>query len=430
MCETEKQLEHDLAVGLRTELAGAVESPPATARMEGTLGLGIAIVLVALNLRPAVTSVSAVLEDVRTALSAPSIWTSALTTVPTLCFALIGFTAPRIVRRLGSSRTVSLAVGLLALGLLLRPLGDAWLFVGATALACTGIAIANVLLPAVVKDSFPLRIGLMTALFTSAMQGGGAAAAMGGVPLAALMGGWRGALAMWGGLAVLALLFWLATARHTPNDGRARPDGVRPAVPIARSRVARRVTLLMGTQSLVAYVVMEWMPQVFVGAGSSAAYGALMLAITTAVAVPFSMVVPALAVKQPNQGWWIAALTVCGLAGVLGLLTDPLGPSWLWAVLIGVSLTVFSVDLAVISLRAGNAQVAASLSAMAQGGGYLIASVGPFLFGLLHDWTGSWTVSLVTLLVVLAGQLAVGFLAGRESQVGEPGDLRGWAVGW
>jgi CP family cyanate transporter-like MFS transporter len=169
----------------------------------------------------------------------------------------------------------------------------------------------------------------------------------------------------------------------------------------------------MGLQSFMAYVVMGWLPQIYLGAGLSKGTAGVMLSIATLVAVPFSLVVPAMAARRRSQSGWNAGLTLLSLAGTIGLLLAPAAAPWLWALLLGTGMTVFAMAMTVITLRAGDAETAAGLSAMAQGLGYLIASTGPMLVGLLHEATGGWTVSLLALLAALVAQLVAGVLAGR-----------------
>ena len=139
----------------------------------GTL-LAVAVILTALNLRPAVTSVAPLLGDMRTDLGVSATWAGLLTTLPALCFAAAGLAAPRLSTWIGLGRTISAAMIALTVGLALRVVGGAHLVIGATLIACAGIALINVLIPVVIKGSFPTRIGLMTGIYTAALQGGGA----------------------------------------------------------------------------------------------------------------------------------------------------------------------------------------------------------------------------------------------------------------
>ncbi|MFR9802515.1 MFS transporter [Pseudonocardia sp. RS010] len=397
--------------GLRGPRPGVPRGP-----LRGTVLLAAGVVLAALNLRAAVTSVSSVLGDVRDGLGMSPAGISLLTAAPTLCFAVAGTAAPWLARRVGLARALGTALAVLAAGLLLRPFDGPGVMIGGTFVACAGIAVANVLVPVVVKESFPLRIGLMTGIYTAALQGSGAVGSAFTPLLEGPVGGWRGALAVWSAAAVVALLVWAVGARHGATPERSQPRRASFG-PLLRSPVAWALTGFMGLQSFAAYVVMGWLPQVYLGAGLDKSTAGLMLSVATLIPVPLSIVIPPVAARARSQSGWIAALTVVSMAGVVGLALAPAAAPWLWAVLLGMGMTVFSLALTVISLRAADRETAAGLSAMAQCFGYLIASVGPMVFGLLHEATGAWTASLFVLLGALAVQLVAGVLAGRPRTV-------------
>jgi MFS transporter, CP family, cyanate transporter len=380
----------------------------------GTL-LAVAVVLAALNLRPAVTSVGPVLDRARDAVGASTTWAGLLTTLPGLCFAVAGMAAPALSRRVGIGPAVGIAMGALGIGLAVRVLDGPNLLLGGTLVACAGIALANVLIPVVVKDSFPLRIGLMTGIYTAAVQGGGALGAGLSPLLGNALGGWRWSLAAWAVLALLALGMWIVAFR-----GRARrPSGVRRAQQrphrpsLLRSRLAWTVTLFFGGQSFLAYIVFGWLPLVLIDAGVSRATAAVLTGAVSLIAVPISLVVPAMAARRASQSGWIVLLGLIGLIGVLGLMIVPSVAPVAWALFVGTGMSVFSLVLTVIAMRARTAEDTARLSGMAQGIGYLMAAVGPFLFGLLHDLTGGWMVPFIMLTTVYIAQIVAGALAGR-----------------
>ncbi|MGW0583294.1 MFS transporter, partial [Streptomyces sp. NPDC002920] len=178
----------------------------------------VALVLAALNLRPGVTSLGPVLEEVRDSLAMSGTLAGLLTSVPAVCFALVGATAPALARRYGAAGTVAAAGAVLTAGLALRPLAaDPTLFVVLTALSLAGIAVVNVLLPAVVKQFFPDRVGAMTGLYSMALNAGASSAAALTVPLTEAFGGdWRYGLGAWAALAALAVPAWSTLARHHP----------------------------------------------------------------------------------------------------------------------------------------------------------------------------------------------------------------------
>jgi CP family cyanate transporter-like MFS transporter len=380
----------------------------------------VAVVLTALNLRPTVTSMGALLDQVRTALGASAAWASVLTTAPPLCFAAAGVFAPWLRRRVGMVAAVGSAVLVLAVGLVVRVLDGQAVVLAGTFFACIGIAIGNVLIPVVIKESFPARVGLVTGVYTAALQGGAALGSALTPSLEGLLGGWRIALGAWAVLALLAFLSWLVAGRLAPRKRLGSDSQGSPAAPgertrsLLRSPLAWQVTALFGLQSFGAYTVMGWLPALLIDtAGTSRQVAGLLLGLVSVLAVPTSLIVPPLAAKQHHQSAWIVGLVACGVVGVLGLLLAPAALPVVWSVFLGIGLSVFSLVLTVISLRTRDATDTARLSGMAQSLGYLFASLGPLLFGLLHGLTGAWTISLAVFLVVLCFELVAGWLAGR-----------------
>jgi len=380
----------------------------------GSVLLAVAVVLVAFNLRPAITSVGPVLDQARAAFAATAGWVGLLTTVPVLCLAAAGALAPQLARRLGLRGAIAVALLALTAGLVLRVLGGPSLMIAATVVATSGVAVAGVLVPVVVRAGFPTRVGLVTGLYTAALQAGATLGFAFTPLLAAGLGGWRPALASWAVLGALALTGWLAWARPTTPAA----DPARPASrgSLLASPLAWTVTAFFGLQAFVAFAVMNWLPLALMDRGVSRTDAGFLLGLLSIVALPVSLLVPPMAGRARGQSGWILALSTCGAAGLLGLLLVPTTGPWQvlpWVLLLGLGMSVFSLALTVIALRASSAARTATLSGMAQGIGYLIAGTGPFLVGLLRDTTGGWTVPFSLLLAVVVAQAVTGVLAGR-----------------
>lgn len=387
-------------------------------RVVGGLLLAVAVVLVALNLRPAITSVGPLLGEARASLGASATWAGVLTTLPGLSFAAAGLAAPWLARRVGMAAAIGIALTVLACGLVLRVLDGPLVVLGGTLVATAGIAFANVLIPVVVKSSFPARIGLMTGVYTASLQAGGALGSAATPPLDSALGGWRPALAGWAVLALVALVVWAVATRGGAMRSAGTPRaGDGPRRSLLRSPLAWTVTLFFGLQAFLAYVVMGWLPEVLMDAGVSKGNAGLLLGVLSLIAVPISLTVPALAARQGSQSGWIVGLGVFGLSGLFGLLLAPGAAPLLWTLLLGLGMSVFSLALTTIALRARTSAETAQLSGMAQGFGYLLAALGPFMFGLLHDLTGGWTLPFVMLIVALTIQLVAGWIAGRPRYV-------------
>jgi CP family cyanate transporter-like MFS transporter len=376
--------------------------------------LGIAVVLTALNLRPAITSIGPLLGEMRGSLGASTTWAGVLTTLPGLCFAGAGLAAPLLSRRFGIGAAISLALAVMVGGLVVRVVDGPLTVLGGTFVATAGIALSNVLIPVVIKDSFSAKVGLMTGVYTAALQGGGALGSAVTPPLDEALGGWRPALGSWAVLGVAAFAIWIFAARNRVSGDVAGGGPPGTGRSLLRSPLAWMVTLFFGLQAFIAYVVMEWLPQVLMDAGVSQRDAGLLLGLISLLAVPISLIVPPMTVRQGGQSGWIVGLGVFGFTGMVGLLVAPAAAPLLWSVLVGLGMSVFSLALTVIALRARTGEDTARLSGMAQGFGYLLAALGPFLFGLLRELTGGWTVPFTMLLVVFVAQVTFGALAGRR----------------
>jgi MFS transporter, CP family, cyanate transporter len=375
------------------------------------------LVLAAINLRPAITSLGPVLEEVRASLGMSAAVAGLLTSVPAVCFALVGFTAPRLARRWGTGGVIAFGVGALTLGLAVRPFaGGTPAFIALTALALAGIALANVLLPVVVKQRFPDRVGAMTGLYSVALNLGASTAAAVTVPLTSAFGGdWRFGLGVWAVVAACALPSWVLLARDRIKPAPGPVAGA--ALRLRRNPIAWALAVFFGLQSTAAYVIMGWLPQVFRDAGLPAETAGLLFAVTALLGVPLSFVLSALAGRLPSQSWLAVGVGLFGLAGYAGLWADPAAAPWLWAVLLGVANCSFPLALTMIAMRGRDAATVVRLSAFAQSTGYLLSIPGPIVVGALYEHNGNWQIPLALMAVLMVPQMAAGFIAGRDRQI-------------
>ena len=374
------------------------------------------IVLVAVNLRPAIAGVGPVVADIRAETGLPNFALGLLTSLPLLAFGIVSVLTPLMTRRVGMEWSVALALGLILVGTLVRAAPSvAWLYVG-TGVLGVGIALGNVLLPAITKRDFPERSGGMTSLYSSVM-GVGATLGAGLAALLALRLGWRGSLAVWALPVLVALVVWLPQLRRrarAPLQRRYR-EAFRS---LGRSSLAWQVALFMGFQSLTFYVILAWLPDLLQARDMTATAAGGMLALSQATGVLGTAVVPVRAGRQKDQAgvvWGLGALEALALAGLLmpGVAFVAVSVAVLGFVLGG----TFGLALLFLVVRAGDAERAGELSGMAQSVGYLLAAAGPAAFGALHDVTGGWRIPLAFLGVVLAGKVWSGVKAGRPGQV-------------
>ena len=382
----------------------------------------LGFVLLATNLRSALTSVAPLIGQIRTDTGISNGLAGLLTTLPLLAFAVLSPITPRLGRRFGMERVLLASMLVLAAGILLRSAGAAaTLFLG-TAVLGAAIAIGNVLLPGLVKRDFPERAGLMTSTYSTAMAISAAVAAGVSFPIAYQTGiGWQASLALWAVLALVAAVAWLPQIRSA-RPTNASDETSHGISSLWRSPLAWQVTLFMGLQSLVYYVTLTWLPEILQEeAGMSASQAGWMLALAQAVGIATMSLAPVLADRRPSQqGVVVAAVTLSG-AGTLGLLFAADAATVVWVVLLGLGQgACFSLALTLFALRAPDSEHTAALSGMAQSVGYLLAAAGPFLFGVLRDATHAWTVPLVLLFAVAVCLLITGLGAARDAHVAVP----------
>ncbi|WP_329199909.1 CynX/NimT family MFS transporter [Streptomyces sp. NBC_01435] len=383
----------------------------------------VGLVLTALNLRPAITSLGALLEEVRDGLHMSGSVAGVLTSVPPLCFAVFGIMAPRLARRFGPGAVVCAGMVAITAGLVIRPLvGGTAGFLAASALALMGIAVSNVLMPVIVKRWFPDRVGSMTGLYSMALALGTSLAAAVTVPMTSALGGsWRLGLGVWAALAAVAILPWIPVVRDrsgAPGQPVAQHAGTgTPALKITRSRTAWALACFFGLQATAAYITMGWMPQIFRDAGVSAGTAGVLLAVTMAMGVPLAFVIPRVAARMRNQGPIVVFLGSCGLIGYAGLYLAPAGGAWAWALLLGISNCSFPLALTMIGMRSRTGAGVVRLSAFAQSVGYLISIPGPLLIGVLYQHSGGWELPIALMAGLMVPQMAVGILAGRDRTI-------------
>ncbi len=372
----------------------------------------VGIVLLAFNLRPAAVSVGPVLAEVTNSLGMSHSVAGLLTSLPVLAFAGFGAATPWAARRFGVHRVTTVSLLAVVTGLAARVLVDsAALFLALSMVALAGMAAANVLLPSLVKLHFPERVGAVTAAYTTALAIGLTAALTLTVPVAEAFGGWRAGLGGWAVVGAVALVPWLGLVANDRTLTTA-PHQVRLAQ-VARTRLGWAMALFFGLQSLQAYAVFGWFPQLWRDAGYSPATAGALVGLLAAVSIPLSLWLPAAAARRRDQRGLLAVVMACYPVGYLGLLAAPHTLAVLWAVLIGVGACTFPLILTMIGLRSRTPSGTAALSGFTQSAGYLLAALGPFAVGALYDATGGWTVPLWFLLLVCVPQMLLGLYAAR-----------------
>lgn len=376
----------------------------------------LALVLVSLNLRSALTVIGPLIRDLRAGDGLSGTAAGLLAAAPLLAFGLISPLGPRLSARFGIERTLVVCMLVLSASLALRPLPSVVLLFAGTLAAGAAIAVANVLLPALVKRRFGAQATFVTGVYSVALGVGAALGAGLAVPSEGWLGdSWRAALAVWAAPALLAALVWLPLLRN--GSARASAAGVR--VTLWRDRIAWRVTGFMAIQSILFYSMVAWLPEIYRHEGMSKGSAGALLSLALIVGIPFGFVVGALAGRMRDQRAIALVAALLAVAGYAGVLVAPMAASWLWAALLGIGFGAgFTLILSLFVLRADDTQHAAALSGMAQSVGYTLAAVGPVAVGALHDLTGGWTVPLLVLIGLAVLDIGVSTAASRRGFVG------------
>ncbi|MBJ3813931.1 CynX/NimT family MFS transporter [Shimwellia pseudoproteus] len=391
---------------------------PTTTRSPG-LFLLPGILLIAATLRVTFTAIAPLLDELRHDYGLTTAQTGILTTLPLITFALISPLAAGISRRLGTERSLFLAMLLICGGIGLRSAGSLpLLYVGTAVIGC-GIALGNVLLPALIKQRFADQVARLTGRYSLTM---GVAAALGSlliVPIAQAGLGWRGAFLALIIFPLAALLVWLPQLPQQASNGVGRSSALSQRQ-IWRTPLAWQVTFFLGLNSLIYYVVIAWLPAILVNYGySTAEAGSLHGLLQLATAAP-GLVIGLVISRLKDQRGIALLVGLLGVISLLGLWLSP-GLASLWIVLYGFSSgATMILGLVFIGLRASSAHQAAALSGMAQSVGYLLAAFGPPLMGRLHDITHSWALALMVCALLSALMALSGMLAGRDRVIDLP----------
>lgn len=383
------------------------------------------MLLVALNVRTAVSSLSPIIPFIRDDFELSTLAVSFLGMLPPLGFALSGLIAPIITRRIGLEAALLTLLGTIILGSLIRAVSGDWslLSVG-TMLALVGMGMGNVLLPVVVRKYFPDRIGPMTALYLVIVSIGAFTPPLIAVPVAEAAG-WRVSLGQWAIIALIASIPWIFALRQNRveepvvTQALTIPINVRH-VKIWKSPTAMAMVVIWAVSSLNGYANFAWLPQILMDeSGSTPAEAGILLALYAAMGIPAALSMPVLAVRYPNQAPLIYLSGLLFFVGYGGLIFLPGWWSWAWVLLAGLGPILFPLNLALFNIRTRSQETLLRISGFAQGFGYLAAAMGPLVIGILHELTGTWTSSLWFLFLTAIPAMLAGRIIARQKSIDE-----------
>lgn len=389
----------------------------------------LALVFIAIVLRPAVAAVGPLLHEISDSLPLNPTETSILASAPVFCFGLGAFVGPALVRRLGLHQAMFVVLLVLLISTVGRLFGGSTSLLIGTIGVGLSIAVANVLLPTVVRADYPQRIPLITGVYTTLLALSASFSASTAVPWSNATGGWRGALLIWGIPSLIAVLLWATQLRKADKKPGSEPEAAQTHTlekrAVNRSKITWLLVGFFGLQSLGFYAVLGWMPNALIKAGLEPAAAGAILGVTTAVGIPFGLLLSSFLGRFKSLAFWAAGASLLPAVGfsLLALeLANPgsdLGAKAMFAgIVIGMGqASTFPLSLSLIGSRASTKTQTTLLSALSQGWGYLLAGLGTLLVGILADATGSFFLPFVLLAALSFIQIVIGYLSGRPGQI-------------
>ncbi len=368
------------------------------------------IILVVLNLRPAITSLSPIYDQISQSFPLDAATLGVLGMLPPLAFAFFGLLTPGLIPKLGLEKSILLSLGLVCAGQIIRSFtNDAWLFGITCTISLAGIGIGNVLIPPVIKTYFPNRIGQVTSVYATLIAVSAALPSLVAVPVTQIMG-WRLSTGMWAGLAVLAAIPWLILANGNNKSNQAHS---RQVYSTWRWLTTWAITVLFGIGALNNYTMIAWLPKILTSmVGVSQTTAGTMLSMYNLIGIPHGIIVPLVLSRTRHPMVIISLGTICLLVGYLGLIFLP-AFAWGWILSAGIGLMLIPISLTLINLRSRTEDGATVLSGFSQGAGYLIGAAGPLAVGGLHSISGNWTSAFWFLILLALLTIGAGVIAAR-----------------
>jgi CP family cyanate transporter-like MFS transporter len=378
----------------------------------------LSLVFISLAIRPPVASIGPLVDELVKTEFLTLLQVSLMTSLPIVCFGIGAFASPALVKRFTLNRAMMFVLVVLSVAMATRLIGGFPALIVSTVIIGLAIAIANVLIPTIVREQFPERIELITGVYVTLLAISASFAAAIAVPSSNLLGGWRGALAIWIIPALLAIFFWVPLFR-SKSVGKitsvATHAEERRAV--VRSPLTWGIVFFFGLQSGGFYSILNWFPSLLIDRGMSAVDAGALLGLTTFVGVPSGFLASLLFRRFKSLSGVAMIMTLLTLTGLLMI--------WLTPQLIVLACVItgfgfaatFPLSLTLIGSRASTSTQTTQLSALAQGWGYLISAAGTFGFGLLRDVTGNWDASLILVSALTFVQIIAGAVAGRDKRI-------------
>ncbi|MFK2827017.1 MFS transporter [Bacillus sp. B190/17] len=377
----------------------------------GTGLIVIALFMMSLNIRPAINSISPLLETLRSQLGISASAVSLLTVIPVLCMGIFSPVAAKLGGRFGIERTLFGALILIGLGTFLRFFTNSAFFLLSTAfVAGVGIAVMGPLISGFIKQHFSSQVPKMISVYSTAMTLGAALASGLAAPIQGSTHSWRAALAIWGVLALAAIpLWWLFVLRRVERTKNESASQLSSTLPWNHPK-AWLLTFSFGFSGMIFFSITAWLPPIIQDMGYNKAYAGSILTIFAAVQIPANLLLPMLIKKYPSRLLMLLFFSCLELVGFLMIYFSAQPEAA--AIFLGVgAAALFSLNLMLPIDATANAQEAASWSAMIQAVGYIISAAGPLILGWLYDVTGSFSFAVIGLIIITLACMIVQFFA-------------------
>lgn len=378
----------------------------------------LGVIFISFNLRAPITAVGSIVEMIKADYVLSSSMAGFITTLPLLAFAGFSPFVSSISHKLKYGRTMTLGLVLIIIGIITRSYTNVWgLFLGTLFLGL-GIAIGNVLIPSIIKLKFSENVGMLTSIYTTSMCSFAAIGAGVSIPLAkGLNLGWNHSIAVWVILAIITLFIWAPQLKiSSPVNISAKVVKETKSKSIWTIPLAWWVTLFMGTQSLIFYTLVAWLPTIVVAKGMSDSFAGTIALIYQIIAIPATIMIPMLCDKMPSQRPLVILVCFIYLSGMsLFLLGQSEAIIFIAAILMALGQGgSISLSITFMSLRSPNSIRASELSGMSQSAGYILAAVGPTLMGFIYDTAQNWTLPISILIGLILFLIFSGWFAGND----------------
>lgn len=360
----------------------------------------LGILLTALNLRTVVASISPLEALIGTDIDLSPTELGILGALPPVTFAIASYLTPLFTKLTVPERLVLMAMVLMVIGNVTRATasGYSWLVIGGV-LALFAMGIGNTLLPPITKKYFSSRIGEVTSAYMLLITLSAAIPAYSSAALGQTIG-WRNTLGLWGLLALVGVIPWLALEIMSRSRRKALtadtlilPQLATPtrSVRMINSRLAWAIAGIAAISSLNFFSVLAWLPQLLIrGANVTVAESGLLLGLYSLIAFPGSLLVPLLVARFRKTSFIVIGSGLAMATGYAGFIVVPDTATWIWVICIGLGQMAFPLVLVLINVKTESVRTSGDLSGFTQTVGYLAAAAGPLIIGIVLDTTGIW----------------------------------------